>query len=67
MKYFKKLQYFKTSCRNDLDIFMISETKLDETFSMGQFLMDGVTPPYRMDGNTRVVYDFVLENIWHPD
>ena len=31
---------------------MISETKLDETFPEGQFLMDGFTPPYRMDRNT---------------
>ena len=30
---------------------MISETKLDETFPEGQFLMDGFTPPYRMDRN----------------
>ena len=31
---------------------MISEAKLDETFSEGQFLMNGLTPPYRMDRNT---------------
>ena len=30
---------------------MISETKLDETFSESQFLMDGFTAPYRMDRN----------------
>ena len=28
---------------------MISEAKLDETFPESQFLMDGFTPPYRMD------------------
>ena len=38
--------------KNSLDVFMISETKLDETFPEGQFLMDGFTPPYRMDRNT---------------
>ena len=27
--------------KNSLDVFMISETKLDETFPEGQFLMDG--------------------------
>ena len=31
---------------------MISETKLDETFPEGQFLIDGFNPPYRMDRNT---------------
>ena len=31
---------------------MISETKLDETFPEGQFLMDGFITPYRMNRNT---------------
>ena len=31
---------------------MISEKKLGGTFPEGQFLMDGFTPPYRMDRNT---------------
>ena len=30
---------------------MMSETKLDETFPEGQFLMDVFTPPWRMDKN----------------
>ena len=30
---------------------MISETKLDETFPENQFLMDGFTPPFRIDRN----------------
>ena len=37
--------------KNSLDIFMISETKLDETFPEDQFLTDWVTPPFRMDRN----------------
>ena len=28
---------------------MISETKLDESFPVGQFLMDGYSVPYRFD------------------
>ena len=28
---------------------MISETKLDESFPVGQFLMDGHSVPYRFD------------------
>ena len=31
--------------KNNLNVFMISETKLDETFPEGQFLMDGFTTP----------------------
>ena len=38
--------------KNSLDVFMISDTKLDKTFPEGQFLMDGFTPPYRMAKNT---------------
>ena len=38
---------------------MISETKFDETSPKGQFLMDGFTPPYRMDRN--------IKKIYHPD
>ena len=38
--------------KNSLDVFMISETKLDETLPEGQFLMDGFTPPYWIDRNT---------------
>ena len=36
---------------NSLDVFMISETKLEEIYPESQFLMDGFTPPYRMDRN----------------
>ena len=32
---------------NNIDIFLISETKLNETFPEGQFLIDGYFPPYR--------------------
>ena len=39
--------------KNSLDVFMISETKLDETFPEGQFLMNGFPPPYRMDRNKK--------------
>ena len=62
--------------KNSLDVFMISETKLDETFPEGQFLMDGFTPPYRMDRNTNgggialyiredisVIYKISLQNV----
>ena len=37
---------------NSLDVFVISEAKLDETFPEGQFLMDRFTAPYRMDRHT---------------
>ena len=46
-----KLNNLKLLIKNSLDVFMISEAKLDETFPESQFLMDGFTPPYRMDRN----------------
>ena len=34
-----------------IDILILTETKLDETFLTSQFLMDGFSKPYRFDGN----------------
>ena len=47
----KKFDTLKLLVKIGSGIFMITETKLDETFPEGQFLMDGFTPPYRMDRN----------------
>ena len=33
----------------DLDILIIAETKLDDTFPKGQFLIEGFKQPYRLD------------------
>ena len=37
--------------QNKVDILLISETKLDETFPTRQFSIDGFTSPYRLDRN----------------
>ena len=44
---------------------MISETKLDESFPVGQFLMDGYSVPYRLDrdGNGVGILLYIRENI----
>ena len=34
---------------NNLDILMISETKIDDTFPASQFLIEGFSVPYRLD------------------
>ena len=34
-----------------IDILILTETKLDETFLISQFLMDGFSKPYRFDRN----------------
>ena len=44
---------------------MITETKLDDTFPLGQFYVERFTMPYRLDGNRNgggvIIYD--RENI----
>ena len=35
-----------------IDILLISETKLDNTFPLNQFILEGFTPPYRLDRAT---------------
>ena len=47
-----KFDSLKLLVKNSFDVFMISETKLDESLPESQFLMDGFTSPYRMDKNT---------------
>ena len=37
--------------KGDADILVISETKLDESFSEGQFKIPGFTSPFRRDRN----------------
>ena len=34
---------------NKIDILLISETRLDDTFLLSQFILEGFTPPYRFD------------------
>ena len=37
--------------KGSIDIFMISETKLDDSFPQGQFLIEGFHSPFRFDRN----------------
>ena len=37
---------------NKIDVLQISETKLDDTIPLNQFILEGFTPPYRMDRKT---------------
>ena len=40
--------------KNNVDILMISETKLDESFPDGQFTVKGYSKPFRLDRNKMV-------------
>ena len=46
-----KLEFLKELIGINLDIFLISETKLKDTFPPGQFLIDGYQVPLRSDRN----------------
>ena len=48
---------------NNIDIRMISESKLDDTFTTSQFVIDSFTEPFRLDRtrNGGVVYYFMLK------
>ena len=50
----------------NIDILMISETKLDNSFPVSQFLIDSYTPPFRLDRDNNVggiMLFFVREDI----
>ena len=38
--------------QDNIDILMISESKLDKSFPIGQFLMNGYSTPFRLDRNS---------------
>ena len=44
-----KFQFLEKEVHDNLDILLISETKLDDSFPSAQFLLDGFTKPYRLD------------------
>ena len=44
-----KFEMLKEVVGNKIDVLLISETKLDDTFPLNQFILEGFTPPYRID------------------
>ena len=46
-----KFESLKTVVCNNLDIITIAETKLDNTFTTNQFMIDGFIKPFRYDRN----------------
>ena len=37
--------------KGNIYILLIWETKIDDSFPVGQFIIDGFSPPYRLDHN----------------
>ena len=48
-----KFEALKFIIDNNIDIFLISETKLDYSFSTAQFLIKGFSAPYSFDRNSK--------------
>ena len=46
-----KFDIMKTMLMHDLDIFMVTETKLDDSFQVSQFNVEGSSTPFRLDRN----------------
>ena len=46
--------------KDNIDILMLSETKLDESFPNSQFLINGFSAPYRLDRNNRGGVSFFI-------
>ena len=46
-----KFDQLKLLVNNNVDILIIEETKIDETFPTGQFIIEGYMPPFRKDRN----------------
>ena len=48
--------------KNDIDILMISETKIDSSFPISQFTMTGYSIPFRIDRTSHGVEYFCLSD-----
>ena len=46
-----KLEFLKEQIQDNTDILMISETKIDASFPIGQFLLNSYSTPIRLDRN----------------
>ena len=46
-----KFEVLVNGLRDDVDIIMISETKIDDSFTPINFLLEGFTTTYRLDPN----------------
>ena len=38
--------------KGNIDVLLVSETKIDYSFPIGNFLIDGFSTPYRLDRNS---------------
>ena len=48
-----KFEFLISLTKDNIDILMISETKLDQSFPTNQFMMNGFGAPFRLDRNDK--------------
>ena len=60
-----KFKFLAEQVKGKIDILIISEIKIDERFPQGNFLIDGVSPPYRLDRDPkfRGIMLYITEDI----
>ena len=46
-----KLEFLSTQVKGNIDVLMVSEIKIDNSFPVGNFLIDGFSTPYRFDSD----------------
>ena len=46
-----KFDCLSEQVKGNIDILLISEAKIDDRFPVAQFIIDGFSPPYRLDRN----------------
>ena len=46
-----KFELLKEQIQDNIDILMIYETKIDASFPIGQFFLNGYSTPFRLDRN----------------
>ena len=44
-----KFESLSTQVKGNIDVLMVSETKIDDSFPVGHFVIDGFSIPYRLD------------------
>ena len=48
-----KFDFLRDQIKGNIDVLMVSETKLDASFPIGNFIIDGFSTPYRLDRNAK--------------
>ena len=44
-----RFEFLSTRVKGNIDVLMVSKTKIDNSFPVGNFVIDGFSTPYRLD------------------